>query len=117
MANRVDTSMHSMQLPALHPALDSVRGEPQPKQLPPRDDPMLAVSQIRNGSIRKLPGIRAPLSVYRAPNGAGIGRRMDFGGHAADSEGPGRVRGTPNRASLQHKRDSSPPVPPLALIP
>jgi hypothetical protein len=55
-------------------------------------------------------GVRPPLTVYVTVNGGTVC-------HAADSEGSTRADGALNVKKCAQKRGSSPPVPPLALIP
>ena len=86
-------------------------------ELPPCHQPMLALGDLRNqpidspfGSLRST---RTPFSISELNKGVRVGHRPDGDPHA-------RASGTHDVESLsrdKRKRGSSPPLPPLALIP
>ena len=51
MADRVDASMKLMQPPRAQPHRDRLPPQPERKQLPPRHNPMLSLSQLRDALV------------------------------------------------------------------
>ena len=121
MANRIDTPVDRVETPSLQPAVDRARCQPELLELSPPDDSVLLLRQPSgepiNGLIEKIrlialawATIRPPLTTSEVEKGGRIG-------HAADTGGTRRTRGARNGAKGARKGGSSPPVPPLALIP
>jgi hypothetical protein len=117
MTYRIDPAVHQMQPPSSNALIDCSTPNSNREQLSPRHNPMLAVGQRRDRPIRPAKsaltpygGVNADFTSGQLLNGVPIE-------HAADDGRPRRVGGALNRADLQRKRGSSPPVPPLALIP
>ncbi len=54
MSDRIDPPVQLMQPPTPQPAPNFVPTQPQPKQLPPRNHPMLSLRQARNFSAETV---------------------------------------------------------------
>lgn len=121
MPNRVDTVMQPVEGAARQPSFDGPSPDPVASELPPPNDAVLTPGYLRQELVdsrrwRVLVGsvwvARAAFSVDMTGNAARIG-------HGTKSERRQRTCGAlrSNLSSESAKRDSSPPVPPLALIP
>lgn len=107
MANGIDTQMDRVKGPSFETTSNSAPTNARTNQLNSSNNPMLSLGQRRDHLIdatRRASGPYEVLDAHLVP-------------HAPDSGTPRRACGALIRVSLQHKRDSSPPVPPLALIP
>lgn len=107
MANRIRTLVHSVQLPAGKPPLDRTSSHTKLDELTPPHHPVLALRELGNQPVG---GMKPPFSMHGMGNGG-------FVVHATDDRRLRRVGGALKSAFLARKRGSSPPVPPLALIP
>ena len=113
MTHRIHPSVHAMQRPTLKPAIDLVFRRTQAHQLLAGHKPMLGSGQLRNRGIKR-PGVTdAPFPAHSAGKGARVNRH----GPMVKRPGARVVRCGSYPCDRRRKRDSSPPVPPLALIP
>jgi hypothetical protein len=99
------------------PGLDLIARYSSNQKLPTSNDSVLSLSQFCDHQISDQRRIRVTLGAYIAPNVAQIQLWRSLGLHIPNAAGSRRAGGALNRAFLQRKRGSSPPVPPLALIP
>ena len=106
--------MHWVQPTAPDPLVNRSAPNPDREQLPAGNHPVLTIGQDSNRAIRSMSPAFAP---YDGVNAGLVHRGGRLIVHTAQAAGGRRARGALNVASLQRKRDSSPPVPPLALIP
>lgn len=110
-------------------SLESISNGPTPKargkELPAPDDAVLRVRQLGNDSIHpSAPGLSLTRFTFCPSYGLNVNlvERADrrIVGHAGEADDRGRAGGALRVRSLcrdARKRGSSPPVPPLALIP
>jgi hypothetical protein len=115
--NRVDTTVDRVEGTTTKPCLDLIARYPSIQKLPASDDTMLALSQPRNHEINGRRKIRATLGAYMTHNVTRVRIPEDRVCIGLNAAAAWRVRGALKRVFLQRKRGSSPPVPPLALIP
>jgi hypothetical protein len=54
MTDRIDTSMQPMEPPCGDPMIDRIRPESHPKELPPRNDPVLPLGERSNHLVECL---------------------------------------------------------------
>jgi hypothetical protein len=114
MTDGVDPLMQTMQGAPPQPTFDPSPPNAQAKQLRPGHDPVLPGSDLRNRPIdvlARFPRLTRPAFSVSEMGNAG------FVGHATDGEAARRAGGAHRVTTLQRKRGSNPPLPPLALIP
>jgi hypothetical protein len=107
MAHGIDPDVHPVPRPALDPLLNRSRPDPQEDQLAPAHHAVLSSGQLPSHPVYVTRDAFAPDGVVNA----------SLVSHDVDAEGPQRACGARKRAFSRRKRGSSPPVPPLALIP
>jgi hypothetical protein len=106
--------MDSVEPPARDPHIYRPARDPHGEQLTPRHQPMLPTRKPGQGMIDATRLIRRAFTTHIVVNARLVGLG---GGHTLHARGSGRAGGTLDDTEAQRKRGSSPPVPPLALIP
>jgi hypothetical protein len=127
MSGGEDSAVHEMQPTALQAQVHRVPAHAQGEKLPTGDNAVLSTGQIsdlaidlpclRGGALRRrggrLAAFCAAFARHAVVNAALVRHGADAAGDARASGAP-KVKLAPTSA---RKRGSSPPVPPLALIP
>jgi hypothetical protein len=107
MANRIGTAMDAVKSPALESTRDRPASKPKRHQLPPRHHTVLPLGKCSDCRVR-VASVR--FFIYGMQN-------RTLAVHAPDAAVDRRARGTLIGTKRARNRGSSPPVPPLALIP
>lgn len=109
MADRIGPTVDAMEPAPRQAPIDLTTPEPHRYQLPPGDDPVLPLGKHRNRLVRML----KPLFFIYGMENRGLAW------HGTDGEEPERTgaRRESHPCDRRRKRGSSPPLPPLALIP
>lgn len=112
MSHGIDPPMQPIEAAVSDSGLDHLIAQAQPVKLPSPDDPMLLTSQSSHGQV-PLKSVCVEFWVLST-------QKSTRAFHDADAAEGGRTRGArfvPFQRRGRNKRGSSPPVPPLALIP
>lgn len=107
VADRVNAAPNRAQLTTPDPVLDCTAPHPEVQKLASRNEPVLTLREVTRTLVKRT---RRTFSMSDMDNV----RRV---GHLANRRLPKRAWGALISANAQRKRGSSPPVPPLALIP
>jgi hypothetical protein len=93
MSDRVNTTMDDVERAMPDSPFDHVRGHPKPKELPPRDYPVLPGRQPRHRSV-DLPGVLGRLNRPNSPHvfhdADAAGEMRTGGAHFVEKGAPAR---------------------------
>lgn len=103
----IDATLDATKKPTRNPVRDRPASHPQAQELPATDDPMLRLGKVSDPTIERTRGTLCMPGMHSVP----------LAGHGIDLGQTQRAGGALNVTKGARKRDSSPPVPPLALIP
>jgi hypothetical protein len=107
MTNAVDTLLNPAQLPPCNSGLNGAPAHSKRQKLPSTDDAVLSLGEIAYATIQRR---RGTFSISDMGNVPLVWYRDDLGRSR-------HMCGAPEDAKDARKGGSSPPVPPLALIP
>ena len=107
VADGIDPTRDPAQLAPCNAVADSPSSHPKVHELRATNNPVLSLGKVPNPTVQQTSRTLCTLDMHN----------VRLASHRADPGPSRRVGGALRCAFLQRKRDSSPPVPPLALIP